>query len=307
MNTSYPKNACVEAKNSDRNFCTILLLECVLAARAFGFFKLERKKPDGLDAAKCVSKRPVLITPGLTIASFIFDMYSVWIFHWKKFLIEDLCGMVMSSERRRSTCEWTFVGRNKFRRINLGAKRPVTGRSTRDNFDNSLSKCVLTNHMNQGNTGNPRHLQFSEFSFSADKNWAAQKVTIAVFRSFRNLEGKLWSLNCWFARVNNEICSQCLRSSDRNICIFLFRTSSVDFEVLNIIMQPYLKLRTSLNFPGAISLLHYVTESLSTNCFGNYFLQILLLCRCLIKIRVNENWTTMKATHITFVKLWSLI
>ena len=40
----------------------------------------------------------------------------------------------------------------------------------RDNFDNSLSKCVLTNHMNHGNTGNPRNLQFTEFFFSADKN-----------------------------------------------------------------------------------------------------------------------------------------
>ena len=75
-----------------------------------------------------------------------------------------------------------------------------------------------------------------------------------------------------------------------------------------ILLCSHLKLRTSLNSAGAISLLHYVTESLSTNCFGNYFLQILLLCRCLIMIRVNENWTTMKTTlYITLVKLWSLI
>ena len=237
-------------------------------------------------------------------------MYSVWIFHWKKFLIEDLCGMVMSSERRRSTCEWTFVGRHKLRRIDLGAKRPVTGSSTRDNlaceqallfgrvkrvsrerargtfftfcgvsgvemkiYERSLQALlssaprsrVLARLATLAQIGElARRLvtiltivspsvfwpiiwtkvirgipEVSEFSFSADKNWAAQKVKIAVFLSFRNLEGKLWSLNCWFACVNNEICSQCLRSSDRNICIFLFRTSSVDFEVLNIIMQPF--------------------------------------------------------------------
>ena len=144
---------------------------CISLREHSVFSNLSEKKPDALDAAKCVSKRPVLITPGLTIASFIFDMYSVWIFHWKKFLIEDLCGMVMSSERRRSTCEWTVVGRNKFRRIDLGAKRPVTGSSTRDNFDNSLSKCVLTNHMNQGNTGNPRSFPFLQIKIEQRKKW----------------------------------------------------------------------------------------------------------------------------------------
>ena len=38
-----------------------------------------------------------------------------------------------------------------------------------------------------------------------------------------------------------------------------------------ILLLCHLKLRTSLNSARAISLLHYVTESLSTNCFGNYF------------------------------------
>ena len=163
-----------EAKNSDRNFCTILLLECVLACESIRFFQTWAKKTG------CSRRRQVCIettgfnNPGLTIASFIFDMYSGWIFHWKKFLIEDLCGMVMSSERRRSTCEWTFVGRNKLWRIDLGAKRPVTGSSTRDNFDNSLSKCVLTNRMNQGNTGNPRGFQsfpFLQIKIEQRKKW----------------------------------------------------------------------------------------------------------------------------------------
>lgn len=71
-----------------------------------------------------------------------------------------------------------------------------------------------------------------------------------------------------------------------------------------ILLLCHLKLRTSLNSAGAISLLHYVTESLSTNCFGNYFYRS--YCCCLIKIRVNENWATMKTTYITLVKLWSL-
>ena len=50
--------------------------------------------------------------------------------------------------------------RMDFRRAKqIQANRPwgetnCPGRSTRDNFDNSLSECVLTNHMNQGNTGN---------------------------------------------------------------------------------------------------------------------------------------------------------